>query len=205
MAHKFAEIAFTPSVKDVQAEMGSRKAYTNMDSGEFDYAGELTDDEISFIESRDSFYMASVSETEWPYMQHRGGSRGFIGALDGNRIGFLDYRGNRQYISVGNIRKNDRVSLFFMDYPSKTRLKLLGHARVATVDEAEALGLKVADGYRAHPERAFVIDVAGFDWNCPQHITERYTLEDLRSSIQPLHDRIAELEKQLDEARKTRP
>lgn len=194
MAHKFAEIAFTENVKAVQEEMGSRKAYTKMDTGDFDYAQEMTENEAAFIESRDSFYMATVSETDWPYIQHRGGAPGFIKVLDSKRLGFLDYRGNRQYVSVGNLRTNDRVSLFFMDYPRKTRLKMLGHARIATVEEATAMGLTVADGYRAHPEKAFVIDVAGYDWNCPQHITERFTVDDLRNSIQPLHDRIAELE-----------
>jgi len=166
-------------------------------NGELDYAHELTENETAFIESRDSFYMASVSETDWPYIQHRGGPRGFVKVLDAKRIGFLDYRGNRQYISVGNIRKNDRVSLFFMDYPQKIRLKMLGHARTATVQEANELGLSVAAGYRAHPERAFVIHVEGYDWNCPQHITERYSADEIETMVQPLRDRIAELEEQL--------
>jgi len=200
MVHKFAEIAFTPSVKEVQQEMGSRAAYTKFEDPGDDVSHLLSDDEVAFIQGRDSFYMATVSETDWPYIQHRGGPPGFVKVLDPTRIGFLDYRGNRQYISVGNLRKSDRVSLIFMDYTRKARLKLLGHARVADLDEATELGLEIGDGYRAHPERAFVIEVCGFDWNCPQHITERYTVEDLRPTVKILQDQISELEARLAKA-----
>ncbi len=200
MAHKFAELAFTPAVRQVQVEQGSRRAYERMDEGEFDYNNLIGPDEAAFIESRDSVYMATVSETGWPYIQHRGGPAGFIKVLNERQIGFLDYRGNRQYVSVGNLQGSDRVSMFFMDYPRKARLKLLGHARVVTNEEATELGLIIPDGYRARSERAFVIDVAGFDWNCPQHITERYTIDELRPSIGKLQERIAELEAQLGTA-----
>ncbi len=197
MAHKFAEIAFTPTVRQVQAEHGSRRAYANLDEGEFDQNNLIGPNEAAFIETRDSVYMATVSETGWPYIQHRGGPTGFIKVLNERQLGFLDYRGNRQYVSVGNLQGSDRVSMFFMDYPRKARLKLLGHARVVTNEEATDLGLIIPDGYRARSERAFVIDVAGFDWNCPQHITERYTVEELRPTISKLQARIAELEEKL--------
>lgn len=197
MAHKFAELAFTPDVRQIQAEQGSRGAYARLDEGEFDYNNVIGPDEAAFIESRDSVYMSTVSETGWPYIQHRGGPAGFIKVLSDRQIGFLDYRGNRQYVSVGNLKGSDRVSMFFMDYPRKARLKLLGHARVVTNDEASQLGLTVPDGYRARSERAFVIDVAGFDWNCPQHINERYTVEEMRPSFEKLQARIEELETQL--------
>ncbi len=197
MAHKFAELAFTPAVQKVQAEQGSRHVYARMEDGEFDYNNLLGPDEAAFIEARDSVYMATTSETGWPYIQHRGGPAGFIKVLNERQIGFLDYRGNRQYVSVGNLSGSDKVSMFFMDYPRKARLKLLGHARVVTTDEAKELGLIVPDSYRAHPERAMVIDVAGYDWNCPQHITERYTLDEVRPAIEKLQARIQELEDQI--------
>jgi len=197
MPHKFAELAFTPTVRRIQADLGSRRAYERLDEGEFDYNDLLGPDEKAFIESRDSVYMATVSETGWPYIQHRGGPTGFIKVLNERQIGFLDYRGNRQYVSVGNLQGSDKTSLFFMDYTRKARLKLLGHARVATDEEAAKLGLTVAEGYRARSERAILIDVAGFDWNCPQHITERYTLDEMRPAVEKLQARIAELEAQL--------
>lgn len=200
MAHKFAELAFTPAVRQVQTEQGSRRAYAPMDDGEFDYNNLIGPDEAAFIESRDSVYMATTSETGWPYIQHRGGPAGFIKVLNERQLGFLDYRGNRQYVSVGNLQGSDKVSMFFMDYPRKARLKLLGHARIVSNEEAAELGLIISDGYRARSERAFVIDVAGFDWNCPQHITERYTALELRPVIEELQARIDELEAQLGEA-----
>ena len=136
MGHKFAEIAFTDSVREVQETLGSRKAYAKLEAGA-DSNQTLGDNERTFIERRDSFYMASVSETGWPYVQHRGGPAGFVRVLDENRIGFADFAGNRQYISVGNLRKDDRVSLFFMDYPNRTRLKMLGRVRLVGDDEVE--------------------------------------------------------------------
>ncbi|MDJ0683758.1 MAG: pyridoxamine 5'-phosphate oxidase family protein [Alphaproteobacteria bacterium] len=197
MAHIFAELAFTDAVRQVQEEQGSRRAYTRMDGGDQDYNHLISENEAAFIESRDSFYMATISETGWPYIQHRGGAPGFVKALNERQLGFLDYRGNRQYITVGNLRGSDRVSLFFMDYARKGRLKILGRAKVIETEEATALGLSIQEGYRARAERAVVIDIAGFDWNCPQHITERFTLEELRPSIEAMQARIAELEAQL--------
>lgn len=194
MAHKFAELAFTPNVKAVQTEMGSRRAYENMDTGGDTYAHEIGDDEAAFIESRTSFYIATVSETSWPYIQHRGGHAGFLKAIDKRTLGFIDYRGNRQYVSVGNLRSNDRVSMFFMDYPLKARLKLLGRARVISFEEAGDHGLSIANDYRAKGERAMLIDVEGVDWNCPQHITERLPIDDVRGAVAEMQKRIASLE-----------
>ncbi len=190
MGHKFAEIAFTKSVREVQQELGSRKGYLSMEAGE-DSNHLLGEREREFISARDSFYMASVSDTGWPYVQHRGGPAGFMKVLNERTIGFADFRGNRQYVSVGNLRKDDRVSLFFMDYPNRQRLKLLGRVRLLTADssavEDSALlaELKI-DDYRGRVERGFVIDVEAFDWNCPQHITPRYTQPELDELITPL-------------------
>ncbi len=133
MGNKFAEIAFTPGVRAMQKKMGSSKYYDKTLGGE-PFNQELGPDETAFIRRRDTFYMASVSETGWPYVQHRGGPAGFIKVLDATTLGFADYRGNRQYVSVGNVLKDDRVALILVDYPNRTRLKLLGHARIVGTD-----------------------------------------------------------------------
>lgn len=197
MGHKFAEIAFTATVKSFQEMHGSRKAYVKMEGGE-DHHNVLGDAEADFIASRDSFYMATVSETGWPYVQHRGGPTGFIRVLDENTIGFADFRGNRQYVSTGNLAHDDRVSLFFMDYPSKTRLKLLGRVRLVELDDTETLSQLELPDSRARVERGMIIKVEAFDWNCPQHITPRYTTADIEAVTAPLQARIAELEARLE-------
>ncbi|MEQ8516060.1 MAG: pyridoxamine 5'-phosphate oxidase family protein, partial [Chromatocurvus sp.] len=185
MTHKFAEIAFTPSVREIQALQGSRAVYAGMDEGE-DYNYRLGEREASFIAERDSFYMASVSETGWPYVQHRGGPVGFMKVLEDRRIGFADYSGNRQYVSVGNFSKDNRVALFFMDYPNRRRLKLLGRVRAVGLEENDILTRLEDENYPAQVERGFVIDVAGFDWNCPQHITPRYSETEVTDMLQAL-------------------
>lgn len=151
----------------------------------------LTEREIAFIAARDSFYMASVSEDGWPYVQHRGGSAGFLQRIAGNRIGFADYSGNRQYLSAANLAADDRVSLFLMDYPNRRRLKLIGHAH-HDENPATISALTMPD-YAADAESAFVIDVIGFDWNCPQHITPRFTEAQVRLGTQSLLDEIDRL------------
>ncbi len=183
MPHHFAEIAFTPTVKKVQEEQGNRSSYARMESVRDAVNHRLTETEAEFIAARDSFYMATVSETGWPYIQHRGGPTGIMHVLDERTIGFADFRGNRQYVSVGNLMTNDRVSLFFMDYPNKTRLKLFGRVRIIGLDEEALLSRLEVPDYRARIERGLVITVEGFDWNCPQHITERYTLEEARALV----------------------
>jgi len=196
VGNEFGEIAFTPSVKAMQEKLGSRKAYAALEVGDH-HNSELGSDESDFIVVRDSFYMATVSETNWPYVQHRGGPAGFVKVLDARTLGFADYRGNRQYVSVGNLLKNDRVSLFFMDYPHRTRLKLLGHAELIGTERTEVLKSLSVSEYKAKVERGILIHVAAYDWNCPQHITPRFTEEEVETAIQPLRRRIATLEAQL--------
>jgi len=193
MAHKYAELMFTDSVKDIQQIEGSRNSYVKMELGD-DYNNIISAKEAEFIMQRDSFYMASVSETGWPYVQHRGGPQGFIRILDATTIGFADFRGNKQYISVGNFKKDDRVSLFFMDYKNKRRLKMIGRVSVVEADQISMLEKLAVSDYRGRVERGMTIKIEAFDWNCPQHITPRYTEDD----IQPLRDRIDQLEKMLE-------
>ena len=197
MGRKFAEIAFTDTVKQVQTAMGSRRSYRKMETG--GEAGDrLGEQEAAFIGARDSFYMASVGETGWPYVQHRGGPAGFVRVLDEGSIGFADFGGNKQYVSVGNLMTDDRVSLFFMDYANRARLKILGRVKLvggqSADDGAGILGRLQVPEYRATVERGFVIGVEAFDWNCPQHITPRYTLDQVETATGALRNRIAELE-----------
>ncbi len=184
MGHRFAALAFTDSVRQVQRALGSRAGYASMDEGE-DYNHVLGEREAAFIAARDSFYLASVGETGWPYVQHRGGPAGLVHVLDERTIAFADFRGNRQYVSVGNLRHDDRVALIFMDYPNRMRLKLLGRVRLAD-DEPELLAPLQVAGYRAAVERGFVIGVEAFDWNCAQHITPRYSEREVEALLAPL-------------------
>lgn len=185
MGHKFVDIAFTDAVKKVQQRLGSRRNYAAMEVGD-DYNNRLGDAEASFIAERDSFYMSSVNETGWPYIQHRGGPPGFMKVLDEQTIGFGDFRGNRQYVSTGNFLNNDRVALFFMDYANRQRLKLLGRIRQIESAETEFLSKLELPNYRAHIERGFIIKVEAFDWNCPQHITPRFTQSQIDELMAPL-------------------
>jgi hypothetical protein len=195
--NRFAAIAFTPAVKRLQERNGSRAHYARREiaGGQCDRLGQ---DEVAFIGERDSFYMATVSETGWPYLQHRGGPKGFLKVLDTQTLAFADFRGNLQYVSAGNLEGNDRVALIFVDYANRRRLKILGHARL--VDAAADSGLMESlrdSGYRAQVERGVVIRVETFDWNCPQHITPRYSEEELGPYLEPMKARIGELEEQL--------
>jgi uncharacterized protein len=198
MGHRFAELAFTPSVRAVQEAQGSRANYTRLEEGPPSNS-ELTRREAEFIAERDSFYMASVSETGWPYVQHRGGPAGFIKVLAADTVGFADYRGNRQYVSVGNILKNERVSLILLDYTKRTRLKLLGHARLVGSGEADLLAGLQSPDYKAKVERGFLIKVAAFDWNCPQHITPRFTAAQVEAAVEPLREKIRHLEDRIEQ------
>ncbi len=197
MGHQFAEIAFTDSVRDVQEMNNSRAMYSGMDEGE-DHNHILTEREKTFIQARDSFYMASVSETGWPYVQHRGGPIGFMRVLDDRTLSFADFAGNRQYVSVGNLRKDDRVSLFFMDYPMRTRLKLLGRVKLIGKDDVEILPRLEVDDYRARVERGFTIHVEAFDWNCPQHITPRFTEAEIEHRVAELKEENQRLQTELN-------
>lgn len=185
MAHKFAQIAFTDSVKDVQVEQNSRQGYASMELGD-DVNYLLSQREANFISARDTFYMASVSETNWPYVQHRGGPKGFLKIIDAKTIGFADYRGNRQYVSTGNFRKNNRVSIILMDYPNKTRLKILGHIEEVSMEQVDIIAHLEVENHRAPIERGFIIHIEAFDWNCPKYITSRYTEEEISSFITPI-------------------
>ena len=204
MAHKFAEIAFTPVVRAIQVEEGSRTGYAGMDEGD-DYNHRLSGREAIFIAARDSFYMASVGETGWPYVQHRGGPAGFMKVLDERTIGFADYSGNRQYVSTGNFRTDKRVSLFFMDYPNRTRLKMLGRVRTVGFNEPELLARLEDDSYPAKVERGFVIEVEGFDWNCPQHITPRFTETEVEDQLAALRTENRRLKDQHASFEDTKP
>lgn len=176
MAHSFGGLMFTPRVKAVQARLGSRGAYEKFEGQEAAARDRLGPAEAAFIEARDSFHMATVSETGWPYVQHRGGPPGFLRVLDDRTLGFADFRGNRQYVSVGNLLSDDRVSLILIDYPNRRRLKLLGRARlIEAADDPEVVERLRPPDYRAKVERAVVITVAAYDWNCPQHIVPRFT------------------------------
>ena len=197
MPHHFAEIAFTPTVKKLQEQFGSRPSYARMEDVPGAINHRLSAAEASFIAARDSFYMATVSETGWPYIQHRGGPAGFVRVLDEETIAFADFRGNRQYVSVGNLTTDDRVSLFFMDYVKKRRLKLFGRVKIVGPDKEGLMSQLEVPDYRARVERGFVIKVEGFDWNCLQHITERYTVEEVRLMTASLASRVTELEAEL--------
>jgi predicted pyridoxine 5'-phosphate oxidase superfamily flavin-nucleotide-binding protein len=193
MTYGFLDIASTPSVRAAQEANGSRELWQRFDG---DRASDrFTENEIAFIEARDSFYLASVSESGWPYVQHRGGPTGFLKVLDETTLGFADFRGNRQYISLGNISADDRVALILMDYPNRTRLKILARMEARELDAASDLASRLAlPRYRGKPERAFLLHLETFDWNCPQHITPRFTAAEIETAVSLLRTRIAALE-----------
>ena len=194
MARAFAEIAFTPGVLAAQQQHGSAAAYAKFLTPEAAPGDRLGPQEASFAAQRDGFYQATVSETGWPYVQFRGGPRGFLKVIDDKTLAYADFRGNRQYLSVGNLGADARVSLILMDYPNRRRLKVWGRAKIVTADEDPALIASLHDAsYRAKPERAVVITVEALDWNCPQHIPERFTLEELEPALAPLRDELAAL------------
>jgi predicted pyridoxine 5'-phosphate oxidase superfamily flavin-nucleotide-binding protein len=195
MGRRFAELAFTPLVKEQQRQHNSRHLYERLEQAP-DPGDRLGDDEQEFVRERDGFYMASVSETGWPYVQYRGGEKGFLRVLDAQTLGFADLRGNRQYISVGNLKHDDRVTLFLMDYRAQSRLKILGRARVHDGDaEARELIERLRVPSEKTPtERAILIHVEAFDWNCQQHITPRYTQEEMAEMLEPMRRRMEALE-----------
>jgi predicted pyridoxine 5'-phosphate oxidase superfamily flavin-nucleotide-binding protein len=199
MSHAFAAIAFTPSVKAAQQRDGSRAGYArNFEADATAFNHRLGDAETEFISAQRSMYIATVSETGWPYLQHRGGPRGFLKVLDDKTLAFADFTGNRQLISVGNLAVNDRVALILMDYAQRVRLKLLGRIAVKDLAADDALARTLIDpAYRARPQRAMVVTVEGFDWNCPQHIPVRIDAEDVQRALDERDQRIAALESRL--------
>jgi len=190
MAQTFLKTLFGPRARALQEIDGSRAAYARMEA-QAGAVDTLTARELEFLASRDSFYIASRSETGWPYVQHRGGPAGFLCRISGNRIGFADYRGNRQFLSTANLAADDRVCLFLMDYPARRRLKMIGHAR--TSDDPGEIAALMPPGYQAEPERAVLVDIVGFDWNCPQHITPRFTEAEVAEGTRPLLEELARL------------
>lgn len=186
MPNAFASICFTNSVKAAQTRYGSRERNQGFELSD-DPRNTLGEFESEFIASRDSFYQATVSENGWPYVQHRGGPKGFLKVLDARTIGFADFRGNRQYISVGNLNANARISLILVDYANRRRLKIWGTTRIAHQEEEPNLIARLeASTYRARVERGIVIQVEAYEWNCPQHITPRYSEEEMQAILQPL-------------------
>lgn len=196
MAKNFASIAFTDAVKAIQEKNGSRASYARMT--QHTYVDGLTANEIDFISQRDSFYMATIGDNGYPYIQHRGGPKGFVKVLDAKRIGFIDFKGNMQYISVGNIATNDNVSIIMVDYPARARLKIYAKAAIVELKDHnelyEALDL---NDYKFKPERMMVLHIEAYDWNCPQHITPRYTIEDIEAAFSSQREHIAKLQAEL--------
>ena len=187
MARAFATIAFTPDVRARQSRMGSAEAYASFLAGDTAEPDDLGPEEVGFITARDGFYQASVSQTGWPYVQFRGGPVGFLKVLTPRTLAYADFRGNRQYISAGNLTGDDRVSMILMDYPNRRRLKIWGRARlIEGADNPEILSQLHDQAYRARPERAVLITVEAFDWNCPSHIPRRFTVDEAHHEIAAL-------------------
>ena len=192
MKRHVSDIAFTPTVKAVQERLGSREAYARVEQ-RGGWQDTITPDLVEFIAERDSLYLATASKDGQPYIQQRGGPKGFLKVLDERTLAFADYTGNRQYISIGNLAENDRAFIFLMDYPNRRRIKIWGRAEVVE-DDSKLLEQLVDPDYKARPERIFRFHVEAWDVNCPQHITPRFTAEDIAPTLQKLYDRIAELE-----------
>lgn len=203
MAKNYAEIAFTPSVKAEQQKRGSRRQYERMEK--MARGTELTFSEADFILQRDGFYLATVGEDGQPYVQFRGGAAGFLKVLDSKTLAYADFRGNLQYISVGNLSKNNRAALILMDYANRQRLKIFARVEVAEAADAPELMAKLENpDYPARVERAMILRVEAFDWNCPQHITPRFTIEEIKEMNQPLYERIEQLEAEIKRLNETR-
>lgn len=199
MPHAFAQIAFTPQVKIEQLREGSRAGYArSFESDAPTFNDRLGQAEADFLGRLRSVYMATVSETGWPYVQHRGGPAGFVHVLDDRHIAFADYAGNRQLISVGNLAGNPRVALIAVDYAHRLRLKLLGTMEVRPLADDAALAARLAvPGVGARLQRAMVVTVEGFDWNCPQHIPLQLDADEVQRALDERDARIADLESRL--------
>ena len=182
MGKNFTKLTFTDSVKQVQERYGTRQAYARVESSADQY--QLTDEEIAFVESRDSFYMATVGENGWPYVQHRGGPEGFLKVIDATTLAFADFRGNRQYISTGNMLANNKAALILMDYPSRQRLKIWAETRIVDAeDDHELIDRLQTPDYGARIERMIVFDIQAYNWNCSKHITPRYTEQEIKELL----------------------
>ncbi len=190
MAKNFAAIAFTKAVKEMQEKLGSRASYARMERDT--YVDGLTENEIDFIAERDSFYMASIGDNNFPYIQHRGGPKGFLKVLDAKRLGFIDFKGNMQYITVGNLATNNNVALIMVDYPARARLKIYAKAEIIELkDDPSLYDVLDLKEYKFRPERMMVLNIEAYDWNCPQHITPRYTVTDIEEAFASQRNQIS--------------
>jgi len=196
MAKNFASIGFSAAAREFQKELGSRRSYARMEKET--YVDGLTENEVDFIIERDSFYMASIGENGFPYVQHRGGPKGFLKVLDSKRLGFIDFKGNMQYITLGNLATNNNIALIMVDYPTRTRLKIFARVEIVElVNHPELYNALDLDGYKFRPERMMVLHIEAYDWNCPQHITPRYTMEEIEKALAPQREYIAKLEAEI--------
>ena len=190
----FGKLAFTPLVKKLQELYGSRAQYERMEKSSAS-EDRLTEFEKEFLAGRDTFYWATTGVTGWPYVQHRGGPKGFLKVIDERTLAFADFKGNKQYISTGNLMSDDRVAIILVDYPRQARLKILGHVEIFEGAKAENWLARVrVPGYKAVIERVFVIHIDAYDWNCPQHITPRYTAEEIREAMHATEEKLSVLE-----------
>jgi uncharacterized protein len=197
MARNFAEIAFTESVKAQQEKYGSRRSYARMEA--MARGNEISVNEAEFIAERDGFYLATVGVNGFPYVQFRGGPRGFLKVIDPKTLAYADFRGNMQYISVGNLHGNDKAALILMDYANQQRLKIYARIEIVEAKDAPELIARLQDpSYEAQVERAMVLHLEAFDWNCPQHITQRFTIEEIRELNAPLYEHVAKLEAEIE-------
>jgi predicted pyridoxine 5'-phosphate oxidase superfamily flavin-nucleotide-binding protein len=196
MAKNFGAIAYSDAVKEMQEKLGSRSTYARMERDT--YVDGLTDNEVDFIGQRDSFYMASIGENGFPYIQHRGGPKGFLKVLDPKRIGFIDFKGNMQYITVGNLATNNNVALIMVDYPARARLKIYAKAEIVELKDNPTLyDLLYLNEYKFKPERMMILNIEAYDWNCPQHIIPRYSAEEIEQAFAPQRKRMAQLEEEV--------
>jgi len=201
VAHNFGSLIFTPTIKALQERHGSRRQYARMEGSGASHNGlrpqALAAEEKEFLADRDSFYVASIGSTGWPYVQHRGGPAGFLKVIDDHTLAFANFCGNMQYISSGNLATDNRVALIFVDYPRQARLKVLGRAEIVEGEQAKEWIDRVRHpAYKAAIESVYVIRVDAFDWNCPQHIVPRFTAEQIQDALTPIEKRMRELEQE---------
>lgn len=202
MAYAFGSLVFTPVIKSLQERYGSRGQYARREASAFSQDG-LGPSEIEFLAASDSFYMSSIGSSGWPYVQHRGGPKGFLKVIDPHTVAFADFRGNKQYITTGNLMTDDRVALILVDYPHQARLKILGRVSILEGPSAKEWIDKLREpGYDAAIERVFVIHVEALDWNCQQHITPRYTEDQIRQALRPMEERMQQLEEENETLRR---
>jgi uncharacterized protein len=195
-------LLFTPVIKQLQERYGSRQQYERMKGSEASH-DHFTAFEVEFLAERDSFYWATVGATGWPYVQHRGGPKGFLKVIDDHTLALADFRGNKQFISTGNLLTDNRVAMILVDYPRQARLKILGRVEVLEGEKANVWMDRVRmPGYKAIIERVFVIHVEAYDWNCPQHITPRYTAEQIHEAVHTLEERLQKVEEENEQLRK---